>query len=128
MAENIGLALEVIGSTSIIDRRIQAVLGVVGLLVAAFPNRLSGGEQQQVAIAQAIVNDPEILLADEPTGNLDGAMAVTVMAILEVVVVEQQSWLLHDAALMKRFPYRSIRFNWKTQKSKVDVMLCLVIR
>lgn len=123
VGENIGLALEVIGTPrDIIDRRIQAVLNIVGLpdRQDLYPTFLSGGEQQRVAIARAIVNDPSILLADEPTGNLDGAMAVAVMDILQKINLRGTTVLVatHDAALMKRFPYRCIRFRNGQLESK----------
>jgi cell division transport system ATP-binding protein len=88
LSENVGLALEVLGTPQqVIDRRVNAVLSIVGLRGRGgeFPPTLSGGEQQRVAVARSIVNDPAILLADEPTGNLDGAMAVEVMEILQAI-------------------------------------------
>jgi cell division transport system ATP-binding protein len=114
--ENVALALEVIGSPrNVIQRRVDAVLGIVGLRGRGgeYPPTLSGGEQQRVAVARAIVNDPAILLADEPTGNLDGAMAIEVMEILQAINLRGTTVMVatHDVGLMQRFPYRTIRFR-----------------
>ena len=116
IAENVGMALEVIGTPRpIIQRRVSAVLDVVGLQGRENerPLQLSGGEQQRVAGARAIVNDPSILLADEPTGNLDGAMAIEVMEILQAINLRGTTVLVatHDSALMQRFPFRRLRFE-----------------
>jgi len=116
LAENVGLALEVIGTPrTSIRRRVSAVLSIVGLQGRGdeFPRQLSGGEQQRVAVARAIINDPSILLADEPTGNLDGAMAIEVMEILQTINLRGTTVLVatHDTAMMQRFPYRPIRFK-----------------
>ena len=114
--DNVALSLEVLGvSRDNIQRRVRAVLNTVGLKARedAFPLDLSGGEQQRVAVARAIVNDPAILLADEPTGNLDGAMAVEVMEILTAVNLRGATVLVatHDIGLMERFPHRQLRFE-----------------
>lgn len=116
VGENVGLSLEVIGTPrDEIERRVNAVLGVVGLKGRGkeYPPTLSGGEQQRVAVARAIINDPAIVLADEPTGNLDGAMAIEVMEILQAINLRGTTVLVatHDAALMQRFPYRTLRFR-----------------
>ncbi len=116
VADNVGLALEVLGTPRAeIDRRARAVLNVVGLAgkEERMPQDLSGGEQQRVAVARAIVNDPAVLLADEPTGNLDGAMAIEVMEILMSINLRGTTVLVatHDAGLMKRFPQRTLRFE-----------------
>ena len=116
VADNVGLALEVLGTPRAeIDRRARAVLNVVGLAgkEERMPQDLSGGEQQRVAVARAIVNDPAVLLADEPTGNLDGAMAIEVMEILMSINLRGTTILVatHDGGLMKRFPQRTLRFE-----------------
>jgi cell division transport system ATP-binding protein len=84
--ENVAFAMEVIGRPrSVIRTQVPQVLDLVGLAKKAgrFPNELSGGEQQRVSIARAFVNRPLILLADEPTGNLDPATTVGIMRILD---------------------------------------------
>lgn len=86
--ENVAFALEVIEeSPQVIKRSVMKVLDIVKLKNKArfFPHELSGGEQQRVAIARAIVNNPAILIADEPTGNLDPDTSWTIMDILEQI-------------------------------------------
>ena len=84
--ENVAFAMEVIGRPrTVIRTQVPQVLDLVGLAKKAgrFPNELSGGEQQRVSIARAFVNRPLIVLADEPTGNLDPATTVGIMRILD---------------------------------------------
>lgn len=86
--ENVAYALQVTGaSRSIIPRRVTKALTLVNMREKAdrFPNQLSGGEQQRAAIARALINDPIILLADEPTGNLDPDSSWDIMQILSKV-------------------------------------------
>lgn len=84
--ENIAFAMEIIGaSPKDIRRQVPAVLAMVNLSekASSFPNELSGGEQQRVSIARAIVNRPPVLIADEPTGNLDPETAEEIMEVLK---------------------------------------------
>lgn len=86
--ENVAFAQRVIGSPAkVMKRKVPAVLSMVGLAAKykSFPKQISGGEQQRVAIARALVNEPKILLADEPTGNLDTHNAWEIMKLLEEI-------------------------------------------
>lgn len=83
--ENIAFGMRVIGASSKdIKRRVPIVLGLVGLnkKYKSYPHELSGGEQQRVAIARAIVNNPTVVIADEPTGNLDPNTSIEIMELL----------------------------------------------
>lgn len=86
--ENIAFAQRVIGeSTRSIKKNVPGMLSMVGLAAKykSYPDQLSGGEQQRVAIARALINNPQILLADEPTGNLDNNNAWEIMKLLEEI-------------------------------------------
>jgi len=96
-------------------RRAFASLKAVGLhhKMHAYPMQLSGGEQQRVAIARALINEPMLLLADEPTGNLDPEMAQEIMRLFLEVNARGTTVVVatHDTALMTRFPFRKLRFE-----------------
>lgn len=105
VADNIRLVLELNGvGTAESDARIEELLAAVGLAdrAASYPDVLSGGEQQRVAIARALCHRPAVLIADEPTGNLDDATADTVLALLDSLVHQNGSTMLiatHSAAI-----------------------------
>lgn len=112
--ENISFALEVIGMDKRdIRRRVREVLELVSLSdkARAFPNQLSGGQQQRATIGRAIANHPKVLIADEPTGNLDPEMSKEIMELLEKInTVEQTTVVMvtHDSTLVNDFKKRTI--------------------
>ncbi len=112
--ENISFALEVIGmEKQQIRRRVREVLELVSLSdkARAFPNQLSGGQQQRATIGRAIANHPKVLIADEPTGNLDPEMSKEIMELLEKInEVEQTTVVMvtHDSTLVNDFKKRTI--------------------
>jgi cell division transport system ATP-binding protein len=93
--------------------RIDQVLGKVGLETKGFkmPHQLSGGEQQRVAIARALINDPEIILADEPTGNLDPETSRGIMQLLFEISRAGRSVMMatHNYSLFQEFPSRTLK-------------------
>ena len=101
-----------------INEGIQVVLEKVGLGNKGFkmPHELSGGEQQRVAIARALLNDPEIILADEPTGNLDPETSLEIMKLLISISNNNKAVLIatHDYDMMRKFPGRVLQFENET--------------
>jgi len=115
-AENIAFALEVTGARrDTIPARVMRVLTQVGLAAKAraHPRELSGGEQQRVAIARALVNDPAILLADEPTGNLDERATRGVFQLLREINAGGTVVVMatHDLDLVRQAPFRTIELR-----------------
>ena len=114
--ENVAFALEVTGVPArLIPDRVMRVLTQVGLAskARAYPRELSGGEQQRVAIARALVNDPPILLADEPTGNLDERATRGVFQLLREINTGGTVVVMatHDLDLVRQAPYRTIEMR-----------------
>jgi cell division transport system ATP-binding protein len=114
--ENVAFALEVTGvRRSSIAPRVMRVLAQVGLAgkATAYPRELSGGEQQRVAIARALVNDPHVLLADEPTGNLDERAARGVFQLLRDINANGTAVVMatHNLDLVRQAPYRVLELQ-----------------
>ena len=114
--ENVAFAMRVIGAKNReIRKRVPYVLELVGLEEKARrrPSELSGGEQQRVAIARAIVNNPKIIIADEPTGNLDPARSFEIMLLLEQINSLGTTVLVvtHEKELVERFTKRVIAID-----------------
>ncbi|EAQ99671.1 cell division ATP-binding protein FtsE [Maribacter sp. HTCC2170] len=95
------------------NNQIAEVLDKVGMKTKGFkfPHELSGGEQQRIAIARALLNDPELILADEPTGNLDPQTSVEVMKVLQEINQSGRTILMatHDYALILKYPSKTLK-------------------
>jgi len=115
--ENVAFALEVADvDPKKIRPRVREVLKLVGLTdkSTAFPHQLSGGQQQRVAIARAIANRPKVLIADEPTGNLDPETSDNIITLFEKINSEQGTTVLivtHDTVVIKNHPNRTIHIE-----------------
>jgi cell division transport system ATP-binding protein len=114
--ENVAFALRVTGQKKrYIKKRVLEVLGLVGLSHKrkSMPHDLSGGEQQRVVIARALANEPRILLADEPTGNLDPDVSAEIMELLKTINNRGMSVLMvtHDYDVVRRFPFRTVQIK-----------------
>ena len=111
--DNVAFAQKVVGeSNSHIRKKVPIMLSTVGLAAKyrSFPRQLSGGEQQRVAIARALINEPDILLADEPTGNLDNNNALEIMKLLEEINAKGTTVLVvtHNLEIVKVMKKRVI--------------------
>ena len=111
--ENLTFAMRAVGaSPREIKKRVPYVLDLVGLNYKGdrYPNQLSGGEQQRVAIARALVNNPQMIIADEPTGNLDPARSQEIMLLLEKINELGTTMLVvtHEKELVNRFSKRVV--------------------
>lgn len=113
--QNLRFVLKATGWTNEteMNNRIEDVLNRVGMLqhLNKMPHQLSGGEQQRVAIARALLNDPELILADEPTGNLDPQTSVEVMEVLQKINENGRTILMatHDYALLLKYPAKTLK-------------------
>jgi cell division transport system ATP-binding protein len=116
VSENVAFALEVLGRPrSVITPQVAQVLELVGLADKGdrYPRQLSGGEQQRVSIARAFVNRPPILLADEPTGNLDPATSVGIMRLLDRINRSGTTIVMatHDHAIVDAMARRVVQLD-----------------
>jgi len=114
--DNVAFALQVTGEKKkYIKQRVLEVLGMVGLSHKrkSMPHDLSGGEQQRIVIARALANEPRILLADEPTGNLDPEASASIMELLQQINNRGMAVLMvtHDYQLVRKYPHRTLRLH-----------------
>lgn len=115
VSENLKFVLKATGwkDKVLIDERINEVLDKVGLNTKGFkmPHQLSGGEQQRVSIARALLNDPELILADEPTGNLDPETSEGIIKLLKDISENGRAVLMatHDFMMIEKYPSRTLR-------------------
>jgi cell division transport system ATP-binding protein len=113
--ENMLFVLKATGWVDVasMQNKIDEVLEKVGLIGIAkkMPHQLSGGEQQRVAIARALLNDPELILADEPTGNLDPQTSAEVLAVLKKINENGKTVIMstHDYAVIMKFPAKTLK-------------------
>lgn len=114
--ENVAFAMQVVGTpTNMIKRRVPAILNTVNLAEkhSSFPSEISGGEQQRVALARALANNPSVIIADEPTGNIDPAMSIEIMNLLIKINKLGKTVLVvtHEQSLVEYYKQRVITIS-----------------
>lgn len=115
VSDNMLFVLKATGwtDTTEMQNKIDEVLDKVGMkgFATKMPHQLSGGEQQRVAIARALLNDPELILADEPTGNLDPQTSVEVLEVLKNINANGKTIVMatHDYALLMKYPSKTLK-------------------
>jgi len=115
--KNLQFVLEATGwrDKTLMSDRIDEVLSSVGMQTKKhkMPHELSGGEQQRIAIARALLNHPELILADEPTGNLDPQTSVEIMEVLRKINANGKTIIMatHDYALLLKYPSKTLKFE-----------------
>ena len=120
VADNLRFVMKATGwkGEKIINEGIEKLLLKVDMADKAdsFPHLISGGEQQRVAVARALVNNPELILADEPTGNLDPETSEKIMRLLKSVANEEKTVIMatHDFDIINKYPARVVKFNNQT--------------
>tara|TARA_Y100000389_G_scaffold163362_1_gene166593 strand:+ start:742 stop:1410 length:669 start_codon:yes stop_codon:yes gene_type:complete len=102
----------------IINNEVEKLLTKVDMIDKAdsFPHLISGGEQQRVAVARALINDPELIIADEPTGNLDPETSEKIMHLLKSVANKEKTVIMatHDFDIINKYPARVVKFDNQT--------------
>ena len=120
VADNLRFVMKATGwkGKKIINEGIEKLLLKVDMVDKAdsFPHLISGGEQQRIAVARALVNNPELILADEPTGNLDPETSEKIMHLLKSVSDEEKTVIMatHDFDIINKYPARVVKFNNQT--------------
>ena len=114
--ENVAFAMQVVGESSrVIKRRVPALLSIVNLTnkYRSYPTQLSGGEQQRVALARALANNPQIIIADEPTGNIDPKMSLEIMNLLVKIHKRGKTVIVvtHEKDLVDYFKQRVVKIS-----------------
>jgi len=114
--DNVAFAMRVTGcSEKDVKKRVPHILSLVGLekKIKSYPAELSGGEQQRVGFARALANEPELIIADEPTGNVDPKMSIELMELLEKINKRGTTVIMvtHEHSLVKRFGHRVVEIK-----------------